>query len=117
MSETTHIDVAIVGAGIIGICTAFKLQEAGRNVVLIDRKGIAEETSRGNAGAFAFSDVIPLATSGVLGKLPRWLSDPLGPLTIPPAYLPRITPWTGSPSSIARVSGFRTTMPPPSPRT
>lgn len=92
MAETT-IDVAIVGAGIIGICTAFKLQEAGRSAVLIDRKGIAEETSRGNAGAFAFSDVIPLATSGVLGKLPKWLSDPLGPLTIRPEYLPQITPW------------------------
>ncbi|MEO7224113.1 MAG: FAD-binding oxidoreductase [Devosia sp.] len=92
MAET-RIDVAIVGAGIIGICTAFKLQEVGRSVVLIDRKGMAEETSRGNAGAFAFSDVIPLATSGVFGKLPKWLSDPLGPLTIRPEYLPQITPW------------------------
>ncbi|MBN9362878.1 MULTISPECIES: FAD-binding oxidoreductase [unclassified Devosia] len=93
MTEPTSIDVAIIGAGIIGVSTAFKLQEAGRTAVLIDRKGIAEETSRGNAGAFAFSDVIPMATSGVLGKLPRWLSDPLGPLTIRPEYLPQITPW------------------------
>jgi D-amino-acid dehydrogenase len=93
LTTTATIDVAIVGAGIIGICTAFKLREAGRNVVLIDRKGIAEETSRGNAGAFAFSDVIPLATSGVLQKLPKWLSDPLGPLTIRPEYLPQIMPW------------------------
>jgi D-amino-acid dehydrogenase len=93
LTETTSIDVAIIGAGIIGVCTAFKLQEAGRTAVLIDRKGIAEETSRGNAGAFAFSDVIPMATSGVLQKLPKWLSDPLGPLTIRPEYLPQITPW------------------------
>jgi len=93
LTETTSIDVAIIGAGIIGVCTAFKLQEAGRSAVLIDRKGIAEETSRGNAGAFAFSDVIPMATSGVLQKLPKWLSDPLGPLTIRPEYLPQITPW------------------------
>lgn len=93
MTDGNDIDVAIVGAGIIGIATAFKLQEAGRNAVLIDRKGIAEETSRGNAGAFAFSDVIPLATSGVLQKLPGWLSDPLGPLTIRPEYLPQVTPW------------------------
>lgn len=91
--SSTDIDVAIVGAGIIGLSTAFLLQEAGRTAVLLDRKGIAEETSRGNAGAFAFSDVIPLATSGVLQKLPRWLSDPLGPLTIRPEYLPQIMPW------------------------
>jgi len=93
LTTTTNIDVAIIGAGIIGVCTAFKLQEAGRTTLLIDRKGIAEETSRGNAGAFAFSDVIPMATSGVLQKLPKWLSDPLGPLTIRPEYLPQITPW------------------------
>ena len=36
--------------------------------VLIDRKGIAEETSRGNAGAFAFSDIMPLATQDVLAQ-------------------------------------------------
>jgi len=93
LTTTPDIDVAIVGAGIIGLSTAFKLQEAGRTAVLFDRKGVAEETSRGNAGAFAFSDVIPLATSGVLRKLPRWLSDPLGPLSIRPEYLPQIAPW------------------------
>ena len=86
-------DVAIIGAGIVGVATAYKLLEAGRSVVLIDRKGIAEETSRGNAGAFAFSDIMPLATRDMLSKLPRWLSDPLGPLTVRPEYLPQITPW------------------------
>jgi D-amino-acid dehydrogenase len=91
--ETTTTDVAIVGAGIIGVASAYKLAEASLKVVLIDRTGIAEETSRGNAGAFAFSDIIPLATSGVLAKLPRWLADPLGPLSIRPEYLPQITPW------------------------
>jgi D-amino-acid dehydrogenase len=87
------IDVAVIGAGIVGLSTAFKLVEAGRTVTLIDRKGIAEETSRGNAGGLAFSEVLPLASSGMLRKLPKWLSDPLGPLTIPPAYLPQIMPW------------------------
>ena len=93
MQNARGIDVAVIGAGIVGLAAAFKLIEAGRSVTLIDRKGIAEETSRGNAGGLAFSDVLPLATSGVLRKLPRWLSDPLGPLTIPPAYLPQIMPW------------------------
>lgn len=86
-------DVVIVGAGIIGLATAYKLAEAGRSVVLVDRKGIAEEASRGNAGAFAFSDILPMATKDVLRKLPRWLSDPLGPFTIRPEYLPQIMPW------------------------
>jgi D-amino-acid dehydrogenase len=62
-------------------------------VLLVDRKGMAEETSRGNAGAFAFSDIMPLATKDMWRKLPRWLSDPLGPFTVRPEYLPQITPW------------------------
>ena len=86
-------DVVIVGAGIIGLASAYKLSQAGRSVLLIDRKGVAEETSRGNAGAFAFSDIMPLATKDVLRKLPRWVSDPLGPLTVRPEYLAQITPW------------------------
>jgi len=91
-AEPEH-DVIIVGAGIVGLATAQKLQEAGRRVTLIDRKGIAREASERNAGGFAFSDIMPLATQGTLGKVPRWLLEPLGPLTIPAGYFPRIFPW------------------------
>jgi D-amino-acid dehydrogenase len=92
-TTSSSIDIAVIGAGIIGVASTYKLTEAGRRVLLIDRKGVAEETSRGNAGAFAFSDIMPLATMDVLKKLPRWLSDPLGPFTVRPEYLPRLTPW------------------------
>jgi D-amino-acid dehydrogenase len=60
---------------------------------VIDRSGIAEETSKGNAAALAFSDIMPLASPKILLKAPKWLLDPLGPLTIRPSYLPRLTPW------------------------
>jgi len=86
-------DIAIIGGGIIGICAATYLAEAGRNVTIFDRTGICEETSSGNAAAFAFSDVLPLAHKGMIRQLPKWLADPLGPLSIPPAYLPRLLPW------------------------
>jgi D-amino-acid dehydrogenase len=85
--------IAIVGGGIVGICAAAFLAEAGLPVTLLDRTGICEETSSGNAGALAFSDVLPLAHKGMMRNLPRWLMDPLGPLSIPPAYLPRLLPW------------------------
>ncbi|WP_245437218.1 NAD(P)/FAD-dependent oxidoreductase [Mesorhizobium helmanticense] len=87
------IDIAIVGGGIIGICAAAYLAEAGRDVTIFDRTGICEETSSGNAAAFAFSDVLPLAHKGMIRQLPKWLADPLGPLSIPPAYLPKLLPW------------------------
>ena len=86
-------DVAVIGAGIVGIAVAAHLAEAGLQVELIDRTGICEETSSGNAAALAFSDVLPLAQKGMLGQVPGWLADPLGPLAIPPAYLPRLLPW------------------------
>lgn len=87
------LDVFIVGAGIIGLAAAHKLQQAGRQVVVIDRSGIAAEASAGNAGGLAFSDVLPLAVSGKLLKVPGWLIDPLGPLSVPPRYFPRVLPW------------------------
>jgi len=91
--DSQYPDVVIVGAGIIGICAAAQLAEAGRDIVILDRTGICEETSSGNAAAFAFSDVLPLAHKGMMRQLPKWLMDPLGPLTIPPAYLPKLLPW------------------------
>ena len=37
--------------------------------------------------------MLPLAHKGMLKNLPKWLADPLGPLAIPPAYLPKLLPW------------------------
>ncbi len=92
MSHTAK-RIVIVGAGIVGIATAALLSEQGHAVTVIDRTGIAEETSKGNAAALAFSDIMPLASPRILLKAPRWLLDPLGPLSIRPSYLPRLTPW------------------------
>jgi D-amino-acid dehydrogenase len=86
-------EIAIIGGGIIGVCIAAYLAEAGQRVTVYDRTGICEETSSGNAAALAFSDVLPLAHKGMLRQVPKWLMDPLGPLSIPPAYLPKLLPW------------------------
>jgi D-amino-acid dehydrogenase len=101
-------DVIIIGAGIIGLAAAHKLQQAGRQVTLLDPNGVANRASAGNAAAFAFSDILPLASRGLLWKVPRWLMDPLGPLAIRPAYLPHLLPWlwrfvlAGRPAAMAR---------------
>jgi D-amino-acid dehydrogenase len=86
-------EVAVLGAGIIGLACAIHLQSQGRAVVIIERNDVASGASFGNAGAFAFSDVMPLASPGIMWRVPKWLFDPLGPLSVQPSYLPAILPW------------------------
>lgn len=85
--------VIVIGAGVIGLSAALMAQARGLSVTVVDREGPAAGASAGNAGAFAFTDILPLASPGILRKAPRWLLDPLGPLTIPPAYALQIAPW------------------------
>ena len=56
---TTRSDIAVLGAGIIGVCVALKLQEQGRQVLLIDRDHPGAATSFGNAGLIERSSVFP----------------------------------------------------------
>ncbi len=49
----------VLGAGIVGVCTAIYLRQAGREVVLIDKNGVGNETSFGNAGLIERTDLLP----------------------------------------------------------
>jgi D-amino-acid dehydrogenase len=62
-------------------------------VRVIDREGPAAGASAGNAGAFAFTEILPLASPRMIRQAPKWLLDPLGPLTVPPRYAAKIAPW------------------------
>lgn len=85
--------IGIIGAGIIGVTSALTLAKRGHDVTIFERSDVASGASGGNAGAFAFADVIPLATPGIMRNAPKWLLDPNGPLAIPPAYALKIAPW------------------------
>ncbi|WOC16450.1 NAD(P)/FAD-dependent oxidoreductase [Pseudochrobactrum sp. MP213Fo] len=93
VGQNADSEIIIIGAGIVGIATAALLSEAGHSVLVLDRSGICEETSSGNAAALAFSEVLPLASKGVMKKVPGWLLDPLGPFAIRPSYFPKLIPW------------------------
>jgi D-amino-acid dehydrogenase len=93
MSEAVQPDVIVIGAGVVGLSSALALQARGKTVTVLDREGPAAGASAGNAGAFAFTDILPLASPGLMRKAPRWLLDPLGPLTVPLPYALRIAPW------------------------
>jgi D-amino-acid dehydrogenase len=109
-NERIDADVAVIGAGIIGLAVAMYLQAEGRKVLLIDRKGIGQETSAGNAGALAFSDILPLASPRILRQAPCWLMDPLGPLAIRPGYALQIAPWLMKFGLASRPAAYRASI-------
>lgn len=85
--------IAIVGAGIIGICTALRALEAGHQVTLIDPQEPGSGCSAGNAGHFATEQVFPLADPALLTQIPAMLLNPHGPLAIRPRYFVKVLPW------------------------
>ncbi len=85
--------VCVIGAGIIGLCCARELRARGCDVVVVDPGTHEAAASRSNAGGLAYSEVVPLASPGVLRKAPGWLLDPTGPLAIRPGHLPAYAPW------------------------
>jgi D-amino-acid dehydrogenase len=91
--DETRAEIVVIGAGIVGLSCALTLRLRGHEVLLLDRQGLAAQASRGNAGAYAFSDVLPMASPGILRQVPKWLLDPLGPLALRPGYLLPLLPW------------------------
>jgi len=93
MSENVIPDIAVVGAGIIGVACALQLARQGRRVVVIDPQQPGHGASFGNAGHLATEQVFPIADASILSRLPAMLLDPMGPLRLDWKYLPRALPW------------------------
>jgi D-amino-acid dehydrogenase len=85
--------VGVIGAGMVGICVASYLQRDGHSVFLVDPGTPGEGASFGNAGAFNASSVTPMSMPGIVKKVPGWLRDPLGPLSLRWSYLPAVLPY------------------------
>jgi D-amino-acid dehydrogenase len=111
--------VAVIGAGMVGMATASYLQRDGHDVVVIDPDPPGQGASFGNAGCFNPSSVVPVATPDTWKHVPKYLSDPLGPLRIRWSYLPALAPWlirlirSGTPQRIeAQARALKTLLGP-----
>jgi glycine/D-amino acid oxidase-like deaminating enzyme len=97
--ETQRQHVLVVGAGLIGLCSALWLLRFGHRVTLIDREppldgaSWQQACSYGNACTVAAHGVVPIATPGILWRVPGMLLDPFSPLAIVWRYLPNLAPW------------------------
>lgn len=76
----------VLGAGIIGLSTAYALVQQGYQVTVLDQHSeVAQEASFANGGQLSYSYVAPLAGPGVLSKVPKWLLNPDSPLRFRPS--------------------------------
>ncbi|MCP2163470.1 NAD(P)/FAD-dependent oxidoreductase [Goodfellowiella coeruleoviolacea] len=80
----------VVGAGVVGLSTAWFLQERGVSVTVVDRTGVAAGASWGNAGWIAPGLTIPLNEPAVLRYGLRSLLNPAAPLHVPASVDPRL---------------------------
>ena len=85
--------VVVLGAGIVGICVALHLQKRGRETILVDRRGAAEETSFGNAGLIQREGVYPYGFPHDFGALLRYGLNRTIDAHYHPSALLRITPF------------------------
>jgi len=88
-----HCDVIVLGAGAVGTCVALHLQKRGRSVVLLDRRGVAEETSYGNAGLIQREGVFPYGFPHDFGALARYALNRTIDAHYHPSALWRLAPF------------------------
>ncbi|NNG38050.1 FAD-dependent oxidoreductase [Flexivirga sp. ID2601S] len=79
--RTPH--VVVVGAGMVGLSTAWHLQERGVEVTVVERSGVAAGSSWGNAGWVSPGLCVPLSDPSVIKYGMKALLDPDSPLYIP----------------------------------
>ena len=87
--------VAVIGAGIVGACTALALLDEGCRVTLLDPgpPGGEQAASYGNGAFISPASVVPMSMPGLWRKVPGFLLDPTGPLTIRWRNMPGLSPW------------------------
>ena len=77
--------IVVLGAGVVGLATAWSLLERGHQVTVVDRQnGGGLETSFGNGAQLSYAYVAPLASAATLAKLPSLLLARDAPIKIRP---------------------------------
>ena len=86
-------DVIVIGAGIVGLSTAYYLALSGKSVIVLEKTDGADSCSVGNAGYIAPSHIIPLSSPGIVAKGLRWMLNPESPFYIKPRLNLSLAKW------------------------
>jgi D-amino-acid dehydrogenase len=92
MPEET-VEVVVLGAGIVGVSTAYAARARGMSVILVDRREPGSETSYGNAGIISSSSVTPLNNPSLWKSLPKYLTNRHAALRWNPFWAARNAGW------------------------
>jgi D-amino-acid dehydrogenase len=86
-------DAMVLGAGIVGTSVALHLAKRGLSVALVDRAGVGEQTSYGNAGIIEGNTIFPPAFPSDVGALLRIMFRRAPEANYHLSFLPRVMPW------------------------
>jgi len=76
--------VIVIGGGIVGLSTAYFLQQEGHKVVVFDKSSMHSGASYVNAGYLTPSHIVPLAAPGMITKGLKWMFNSSSPFYIKP---------------------------------
>ena len=93
MNSKSSLNIAVIGAGIIGVNTAYKLQGKNLSITLFDQHDPGSQTSMGNAGTFANYACIPINSNDIFLNLPFLLFSNNSPLSIQWSKILNNFPW------------------------
>lgn len=86
-------NVVIIGGGIMGLSSAYYLQQSGHTVTVIDKDNFLDNCSYGNAGYVCPSHFIPLATPGIVWKGLKWMLNSKSPFYVQPSLNSALIDW------------------------
>src|SRR5579872_443949 len=91
--QPKQVDVAVLGAGIVGVSAALAARQRGFSTVLIDRREPGSETSYGNAGVLSSGSILPLNKPSLWRALPGYLTNTSAALRFNPSWVIRNADW------------------------
>src|SRR5579863_9345259 len=91
--QPVQADVAVLGAGIVGVSAAIAARQRGFSTVLIDRREPGSETSYGNAGVLSSGSILPLNKPSLWRALPGYLGNSSAALRFNPSWMIRNADW------------------------
>ena len=77
--------VLIIGAGIVGLSSAYYLHKQGHQVTILDKGEVTDSCSFGNAGMIVPSHFVPLASPGMVQQGIRWMFNSKSPFYVRPS--------------------------------